>query len=87
MDYFGTDKYFDFEPKPKSSKKRNQQVLLLFLLAAGVAYYYFMVYLPEEEVRKLETQIQADLDKVKNLRPEEYSNIPTLLVTCQGYLN
>jgi hypothetical protein len=45
-----------------------------------------MVYLPEEEVKKLEKEIQTKLDEVKNIKPEEYNNIPTLLSICQDYL-
>jgi hypothetical protein len=86
------DKYFDFdlekknETKTAKKKKQQQQVLLLVLLAAGVAYYYFMIFLPEEERKLQEKQIQDKLDEVKNLKSEEYSNIPTLLTACQGYL-
>ncbi|CAG8546685.1 9873_t:CDS:2 [Cetraspora pellucida] len=83
---FNTDKYFDFdlekktEAKSNKKKKQQQQALLLFLLAAGAAYYYFMIYLPDEERKVLEKQIQNKLEEVKNLKTEEYNNIPTLLI-------
>jgi hypothetical protein len=86
---YNVDKYFDFEDKseskPKKSKKQKETLLVLLLLATG-AYYYFMVYLPEEERKVLENQIQTKLDEVKNLKAEEYASIPTLLITLQGYL-
>ncbi|KLL04791.1 MAG: hypothetical protein MRERV_4c057 [Mycoplasmataceae bacterium RV_VA103A] len=89
---FNTDKYFDFdlekktEAKSNKKKKQQQQALLLLLLAAGAAYYYFMIYLPDEERKALEKQIQNKLEEVKNLKTEEYNNIPTLLIACQDYL-
>ena len=70
---YNTDKYFDFDSLPKSEtkskkkKKQQQQMILLLLLAAGAAYYYFMIYLPEEETKKWEAEIQEKLDKVKKL--------------------
>ena len=89
---YNVDKYFDFdyekksETKSKQKKKQQQQGILLLLLLTGAAYYYFMVYLPEEQKKVLESQIQADLDKVKNLKKDDYDNITTSLTTLQGYL-
>ncbi|CAI2191355.1 549_t:CDS:2 [Funneliformis geosporum] len=86
---YNLDHYFDFDSPPKSiikskkKKQQQQQILLLFLLAVGAAYY-FMIYLPEEERKVLESQIQTRLDEVKNIKPEEHSNIPTLLTACQA---
>ncbi|CAI2185952.1 15961_t:CDS:2 [Funneliformis geosporum] len=85
---YNIDHYFDFDSPPKSivkskkKKQQQQQMLLLLLLSVGAAYY-FMIYLPDEERKLLESQIQTKLDEVKNIKPEEHANIPTLLTACQ----
>ncbi|CAI2189541.1 10684_t:CDS:2 [Funneliformis geosporum] len=70
--------------KEAQQKKQQQQQMFLLLLLAAAGAYYFMVYLPEEERKVLENQIQTKLDEVKNIKPEEHSNIPTLLTACQA---
>ena len=45
-----------------------------------------MIYLPEEETKKWEAEIQKELDKVKKLKQDDYDEITTLLGTCQGFL-
>ncbi|CAI2178296.1 15691_t:CDS:2 [Funneliformis geosporum] len=78
---YNVDKYFDFdsekkaETKSKKKKKQQQQMILFLLLVAGIAYYYFMVYLPEEEIKKLETKLQAELDRVKNAKSDDVAEI------------
>ena len=87
--FFDTDKYFDFdsekktEVKNKKKQKQQQQTILLLLLAAGAAYYYFMVYLPDEEVKKLETKLQAELDRVKNANQDDVAEMLSTLQTYQ----
>lgn len=87
--YFDTE-YFDFDKKSttksKQKKKQQQQLLLILLLAGAAAYYYFMIYLPEEETKQWENEIQKKLDKVKSLKVDDYGQITTLLGTCQGFL-
>ncbi|CAI2182456.1 9779_t:CDS:10 [Funneliformis geosporum] len=78
---YNVDKYFDFdsekkaETKSKKKKKQQQQMILFLLLVAGIAYYYFMVYLPEEEIKKLETKLQAELDRVKNAKSDDEAEV------------
>lgn len=83
---YNTDKYFDFDlPKKaeaKISKKKKQQALLGTLLLAGVAYYYFMIYLPEEEIKQLEIKLQAEIDRVKNAKPDD---VAEMLTDLQAY--
>jgi hypothetical protein len=85
---YNVDKYFDFdyekksEVKSKKRKKQRQQILLLLLLLAGAVYYYFIIYLPEKEVKKLEAKLQAELDRIKNAKPDD---VAEMLTTLQSY--
>jgi len=64
-------------------KEQEQQLkIVLLLLVAGVLYY-FTIYLPQEEIRKLEMEIQTDIDKLKDIKSVEYSSHLTKL---QSYL-
>jgi hypothetical protein len=89
---YSVDKYFDFnsekksEAKNKKKKKQQQQTTLLLLLVAGATYYYFMIYLPEEERKILEAEIQKKLDEVKELKANDYNNIAKSLTILQSYL-
>jgi|SRR6185369_7891736 len=68
--------------KPENEEDKKQQQLLIVLLLAGTGYY-FLVYLPQEEIRKLEMEIQTDIDKLKDIKSQEYSGHLTKL---QSYL-
>ncbi|CAG8648554.1 5152_t:CDS:2 [Ambispora gerdemannii] len=84
---YNTEQYFDFDSPKKAetkiSKKKKQQALLSFLLLAGAAYYYFMIYLPEEETKQLEVKLQAEIDRVKNAKPDDVAEMLTDLQTYQ----
>jgi len=54
---------------------------VLLLLAAG-AYYYFMVHLPEQKIKLLETELQGQLDRVKNAKQDDCAE---LLATLSNY--
>ncbi|CAI2196913.1 1991_t:CDS:2 [Funneliformis geosporum] len=88
---YNIDHYFDFDSPPKSvtkskKKKQQQQQMLLLLLLAVAGAYYFMIYLPEEEVKKWEVEIQKELNKVKKLKQDDYDDITTLLGTSDKKL-
>ena len=69
--------------KPETEQEKQKQQILILLLIAGIVFYRF-VYLPQEETKQLERQIQETIGKVANTpKPEEYSS---LLTTCQSYL-
>jgi hypothetical protein len=62
-------------------KEQEQQLKIIILLLVAGTLYYFTVYLPQEEIKKLEMQIQIDIDKLKNIQPQEYSSHLTKLQT------
>lgn len=55
-------------------KEQEQQLKIILLLLVAGACYYFAIYLPQEEIRKLEMQIQTDIDKLKNIQSRNYSD-------------
>lgn len=85
--------YYEFEEEERiqalAQKKKKQQkklILTILLLGAGLGYY-FLIYLPEEEIKKLENQLQAELDRVKSATPDDVAEILTTLQTYQQWVN
>jgi len=64
--------------KPENEEDKKQQQLLIIFLLMG-AGYYFLVYLPQEEIKKLEMEIQTDINKLKDIKSQEYSSHLTKL--------
>jgi hypothetical protein len=77
---------FDQQEKPaqaqKEKKKQQKKLLLLLLLLGAGAYFYFMIYLPEEKIKVLETELQGQLDRVKNAKQDD---CPEMLATLSTY--
>ena len=67
----------------KLEKNQEQQLKYVVLILLAGACFYFLVYLPQEEIRKLEMEIQTDIDKLKDIKSQEYSGHLTKL---QSYL-
>lgn len=68
----------------RAKKQQQKKMTLLILLLVAGAAYLFLVYLPQEKQKKeLAAQIQADIDKLQTIQPQDYA---TFLTTLQDYL-
>ena len=67
--------------RPTNQKEKQKQQLIIILLLCATAYY-FLVYLPDQERKQLEMQIQETINQVTQAQPQDYS---PLLTTCREY--
>lgn len=68
--------------KELTEQQEQQFKIGVILLLTGVGFY-FLVYLPAEEIRKLEITIQGDIEKTKTIQPQDYNGH---LMKLQSYL-
>src|SRR4051794_20133014 len=68
-------------------KKQQKKLLLVLLLLAAGAYFYFVVYLPEQKIKALEAELQGQLDRVKNAKPDDCPEMLAALSAYQQWAN
>ena len=73
-----------FQPKTDQEKKQKQILMTLLLVGLG---FYFLVYLPQEEQKKLEMQIQTDINSLQTIQPQDYSSMLNRLQSYRQWAN